>query len=131
MSVFLGASLLVALTVFIPVLPKGWPLLAVLLLVAAGALGVFPVYHALTQDISAGHQGKVTGVAGIAAWAFSPPLQKFFGRLVDNTGSFDLGFAVVGCTPIIGFLALWLFWNKPATERELATTLNETGEVRR
>jgi len=44
----------------------------------AGALGVFPIYHAFTQEISADHQGKVTGVASIAAWVFSSPAQKLF-----------------------------------------------------
>jgi ACS family hexuronate transporter-like MFS transporter len=112
MAVFFVCSLLTALTLFIPALPKGWLLLSVLLLVAAGALGVFPVYHALTQEISRHHQGKVTGVAGIAAWAFSPPLQTLFGRVIDKTHSFDWGFALVGCTPLIAFLALWLFWDR-------------------
>jgi hypothetical protein len=87
-------------------------LLCVLLIVAAGALGVFPIYHALTQEISAHHQGKVTGIAGIAAWAFAPPLQQVFGRVIDRTQSFDWGFAVAGCMPLLAFFALWLFWGK-------------------
>ena len=115
MAVFLVCAVLTAFTLFIPALPKGWLLLCVLLIVAAGALGVFPVYHAMTQDISAHHQGKVTGVAGIAAWAFSPPLQQLFGRIVDRTHSFDWGFAVAGCLPLFAFLALWLFWGKDRT----------------
>jgi MFS family permease len=86
-------------------------LLAALLLVGAGALGAFPIYHALTQDLSPHHQGKVTGIAGVAAWALSPA-QTFFGRLVDRTGSFDLGFAVAGCLPLIAFAVLWGFWEK-------------------
>ena len=39
--------------------------------------------------------------------------QTFFGRLVDRTGSFDLGFAIAGCLPLIAFLVLWGFWEKP------------------
>ena len=112
MMVFLMFSLLSATSLLIPMLPKGWPLLCVLLLVAAGSLGVFPVYHALTQDISAHHQGKVTGIAGIAAWGFSPPAQKFFGRIVDRTGSFDAGLAIAGCLPLLAFMVLLLFWNR-------------------
>ena len=109
--VFLVCSLVAATGLLVPVLPKGWVLLAVLLLVAMGSLGVFPIYHALTQDISAAHQGKVTGIAGVAAWAFSPPAQKFFGRIVDRTGSFDAGLAIAGCLPLIAFGVLALFWN--------------------
>jgi ACS family hexuronate transporter-like MFS transporter len=112
MSVFLACAVIAAAGLFIPVLPKGWLLLAVLLLVAAGSLGVFPIYHAFTQDISAHHQGKVTGIAGVAAWGFSPPAQKFFGRIVDKTGSFDAGMAIAGCLPLIAFVVLLLFWNK-------------------
>ena len=112
MAVFLGFALLSATGLLIPLLPKGSLLLCVLLLVAAGSLGVFPVYHALTQDISAHHQGKVTGIAGIAAWGFAPPAQKFFGRIVDKTGSFDAGLAIAGCLPLIAFVVLLAFWDK-------------------
>ena len=112
MAVFFGCALMSATSLLIPVLPRGWMLLAVLLLVAAGSLGVFPIYHAFTQDISAHHQGKVTGIAGIAAWGFSPPGQKFFGRIVDQTGSFDAGLAIAGCMPLVAFGALLMFWNR-------------------
>jgi len=110
-SVFFACALLSALTIAAALLPKGFPLLAVLLLVGAGALGVFPIYHAFTQDISPHHQGKVTGITGVAAWLLSSPAQKFFGRLVDRTGSFDLGLALFGCLPLLAFLALIIWWN--------------------
>ena len=106
---FLICAVLSGLTLCVGVLPKGMFLLIILLFVGAGALGVFPIYHAFTQDISAHHQGKVTGIAGVAAWALSPA-QKLYGRLIDQTGSFDLGFAIAGCLPLIAFLVLWLFW---------------------
>jgi MFS family permease len=109
---FGGCALLSACSIFIPVLPAGWLLLALLLAVGAGALGVFGIYHAFSQDISAHHQGKVTGVAGIAAWAFAPPAQKFFGRLVDTTKSFDAGFVVAGLLPLAALVVLWLFWGR-------------------
>jgi ACS family hexuronate transporter-like MFS transporter len=109
-AVFLGCAALSALTIAAAVLPRGWPLLAALLLVGAGTLGLFPIYHAFTQEISPHHQGKVTGITGVAAWLFSSPAQKLFGRLIDQTGSFDLGLAVAGCLPLLAFLALWLFW---------------------
>jgi ACS family hexuronate transporter-like MFS transporter len=109
---FLCCALLSGLTLLVAWLPKGPLLLICLLFVGAGALGAFPIYHALTQDISRHHQGKVTGIAGVAAWALSPA-QTLFGRLVDRTGSFDLGFAIAGCFPLIAFLVLWKFWEKP------------------
>jgi len=110
---FLLCASLSALTVLVVLLPKGWLLLGALLLVGAGALGVFPIYHAFTQDISAHHQGKVTGLGGVAAWALSPA-QKYYGKLIDHTGSFDLGLAIAGCLPLIAALVLWLFWRDDA-----------------
>jgi ACS family hexuronate transporter-like MFS transporter len=115
LATFAGCALLSALMATVPVLPKGWLLLVVFLIAGAGALGVFPIYHALTQDLSPYHQGKVTGIASVAAWAFAPPAQKFFGRLVDRTGSFDLGFAVAGCLPVAAFIVLWWLWERKET----------------
>jgi ACS family hexuronate transporter-like MFS transporter len=110
---FLGCAMLSGLTLFVAWLPRGPLLLGLLLLVGAGALGAFPIYHALTQDLSLHNQGNVTGIASMAAWVFAPA-QKFFGRLVDQTGSFDLGFAVAGCLPLLAFAVLWGFWEKRA-----------------
>jgi ACS family hexuronate transporter-like MFS transporter len=81
-------------------------------LAGAGALGVFPLYHAFTQDISASHQGKITGVAGVAAWLVPAQIQKLFGVLADRTGSFDLGLALAGFLPLLAVIPLWLFWNR-------------------
>ena len=108
---FLCCALIAALALFVLVLPQGWMLLGVLLFVGAGSLGVFGIYHAFTQDLTRHHQGMVTGVAGVAAWALSPA-HKYFGRMVDQTGSFDLGFAIAGCLPFVALICLWLFWNR-------------------
>jgi MFS transporter, ACS family, hexuronate transporter len=108
--VFFCCAILTALTTFVMILPKGYLLLGTLLLVGMGALGVFPCYYALSQELTTTHQGKVTGLTGVFAWALSAPVHTLFGRLVDRTGSFDLGLAVVGWMPIIAFFALLLFW---------------------
>ncbi len=101
----------------LPLLPKGGLLLIVLLISGAGALGVFPLYHAFTQDISERHQGKITGVAGVTAWFLVPPTQKLFGRLVDSTGSYDAGLAAAACLPAVAALILWAFWGVDSDER--------------
>jgi MFS transporter, ACS family, hexuronate transporter len=117
--VFAFCGLLCATCVLVPWLGKGWPLLFVLALAGAGALGVFPLYHAFTQDISGEHQGKITGVAGVAAWLIPAQIQKLFGMLADRTGSFDLGLALAGFLPILAVIPLWLFWQRSKTEPAL------------
>ena len=113
--VFAGCGVLCAACVLVPWLGKGWLLLAVLSLAGAGALGVFPLYHAFTQDISSEHQGKITGVAGVSAWLVSAQIQKLFGMLADRTGSFDLGLALAGILPLLAVVPLWLFWKNSKT----------------
>ena len=111
--VFAGCALLCAACVLVPWLGRGWLLLMVLSFAGAGALGVFPLYHAFTQDISPDHQGKITGVAGVAAWLVPAQIQKLFGLLADRTGSFDLGLVLAGFLPLLAVIPLWFFWEKP------------------
>jgi ACS family hexuronate transporter-like MFS transporter len=110
--VYLVCSLLTALTVLVATLPKGWLLLAALLIVGAGALGLYPCYYSFVQEVSSQHIGKITGLLGTLVWAITSPMHKIFGRHVDLTQSFDLGIAVVGLTPLVGYFALRLFWDK-------------------
>jgi ACS family hexuronate transporter-like MFS transporter len=112
---FVCCGLLCASCALTPFLPKGWALLAVLLLSGAGALGVFPIYHAFTQDLSARHQGKITGFAGVVAWVIPAEAQKFFGALADRTHSFDTGLMLAAFLPIIAALPLWWCWSKEPT----------------
>jgi MFS family permease len=106
-----GVSALTAVAAF---QPKGAWLLVLLAIIGAGTLGLFPIYHAFTQDVSAAHQGKVTGLTGLAAWLSSAPAHTLFGRLVDRTKSFDLGLALAGLLPLAACAAIWLFWGKEA-----------------
>lgn len=112
-TVFGVCALLTSLTALAAHLPRGWGLLGVLLVVAAASLGLFPCYYSFSQELSTRHQGKVTGILGTVAWAVSSPCQKFFGRLADQTGSFNEGIALAGLTPLIGFVALVLLWKEP------------------
>jgi len=117
-AVFAACALLCAACALVPWLQKGWLLLGMLALAGAGALGVFPIYHAFTQDISGEHQGKITGAAGVAAWLLPAQIQKLFGMLADKTGSFDLGMALAAMLPLLVVPLLLLFWNPrtPATQ---------------
>jgi sugar phosphate permease len=91
-------------------MPLGFPLYAVLLIVAAGSLGLFPCYYSLSQDASLKHMGKTSGLLGALGWLVSSWLQKVFGRVVDQTKSFDEGLAIVGLAPLLGILLLLVLW---------------------
>jgi ACS family hexuronate transporter-like MFS transporter len=114
--VFAVCTGLTALTMVAAELPKGWPLLAVLLLIGAGSLGLFPCYYSFTQELSTTHVGRVVGVLAAAGWFVSSPVQKWFGWLVDQTGSYDRGFAVVGLPPAVALVLLLVLWRR---EREV------------
>lgn len=104
---------LTCLTVVAASLPQGWLLLAVLLVVGAAALGMFPCFYSMTQEIDSRHVGKAAGLLGFIAWAASSPLHRMFGKLIDTTGSFDKGLAIIGCLPVAGLLAVLLLWRNP------------------
>ena len=91
-------------------LPLGWGLYGTLLIVAAGSLGLFPIYYSLSQETSERHMGKTTGLLGALAWLVSSPIQKLFGRVVDETHSFDAGLAWAGLTPIVALIILIILW---------------------
>ncbi len=112
--VFAICAAMTALTLVASTLPKGWLLLGVLLIIGAGSLGLFPCYYSFTQELSTTHMGKVTGLLAATGWFVSSPIQKGFGRLVDVTGSYDLGFALVGLPPLVALGVLVVLWRRGA-----------------
>lgn len=114
-----GFSLCALCTMFTlatPWLGKGWMLQGVMMIVAAGALGLFPCYYAFGQEISAKAQGKVTGFLGTIAWVPVSLLHPVFGayvdqrKLVEGPRAYDLPFAATGCLPILAAILLILGW---------------------
>lgn len=108
---FAGCSGLTLTTLLIPILPNGWQLEGALLAVAFGALGLFPTYFALSQDISAKHQGKVSGTLGAAAHGSLALIVPLEGWVIDRTSNdYGLVLSAVGVAPLIalGFM-LWLW----------------------
>lgn len=108
--VFGLCSVLCAAGALIPVLGRGWMLACVLMVIGAGALGLFPIYHAFTQDVSGAHQGRITGIASVAAWVLPAQAQPLFGWLADRTGSFDAGMVAAGFLPLLAWIVLMLGW---------------------
>ena len=126
LAVFAVCSLLTMLSIVVAFLPPGPLILVLLLMVGAGALGLFPNYYALTQELSKKHQGKIIGVLGALAWLGSSPLQPLAGWTIDRTGSYATLIVVAGLAPLPALLALWLLWDKPANTSR-GTPVNSVG----
>lgn len=107
-------ALLTAAGSVIPWLPSGRPLEIALMTVGLGALGLFPCYYALSQELSRKHQGKISGVLGTVAWVSSSAMHVAFGRWVDRTKSYDVGMMLASLLPLIALIAMVSLW--PRTE---------------
>ena len=99
--------------------PGGPILLGSLLVVGFGALGLFPIFYSLTQELSERHQGKVTGFLSFVAWITTAEIQKRIGQHVDKTGSHADGMFWISLFPLVGLAALILLW-PPQREKPMA-----------
>lgn len=113
--VFSGCGLLCAAFALAPWIERGGLLALVLMMAGAGALGLFPIYHTFTQDISGSRQGRITGIASVAAWIFPALAQRTFGWLADRTGSFHTGLFIAAFLPLVAGLILVIGWGKDRT----------------
>jgi ACS family hexuronate transporter-like MFS transporter len=117
LTTFLGCSLLTALGAVAAVLPKGPLLLGLLLLIGAGALGLFPNYYAFGQEITTKHQGLVAGSLGTFTWFVTGFMQDIVGQTIKATGSYSSSMTLMGLAPLAGCVALWLFWDTRAASK--------------
>jgi ACS family hexuronate transporter-like MFS transporter len=98
-------------------LPAGWLLLGVLLLIGFACLGLFPNYYSFTQELTVRHQGKVTGALGCICWLSMSLLHEIIGDVVQRTGNYSQGVACAGLLPLIGVFVLVAFWGKTSAEQ--------------
>lgn len=104
-------ALLALCTLSIPFLPDGLVLQAGLLVVAFAALGLFPSYFALSQELSAKHQGKVTGTLGlIAHGSLGLIFYPLEGVICDATHSYEWVLGGIGVFPVLAFVLLLWLW---------------------
>ena len=113
MTAFVVFACLTALIVPAAFMPKGGLLLFVLLIVAFGSLGLFPIYYSLNQEISAKHQGKVGGSLGFATWFLLYFFHGWVGELLEvNPDSRQTIFCAVGLLPFVAFFVLKYCWGQ-------------------
>ncbi len=110
---FLACTALVLLAVLVPFVGYGIPLTVLVWLFGFGALGLFPTYFALSQDLSAAHQGKVTGTLGFINAIYLVVLYNRQGWYIDQTKSFENVLAVAGIPALVALIALLFFWKAP------------------
>jgi len=115
--VFGACSLLTASSLSLPFLPTGSQLIAALMVLSLGSLGLFPCYYSFSQDLTTAHQGKVTGLLGFFAWAVTSPLHPMFGRFIDQTGRHDWGLALAGLLPLVALCVLIVGWGRDSHPR--------------
>jgi ACS family hexuronate transporter-like MFS transporter len=109
---FLACALLTALGVLVAVLPAGPALLATLLVIAAGALGLFPIYYSLMQELSAQRQGRVAGALAAIAWVVTAFMHEHVGHWLDRTGSYGAALVVLSLLPLGAIGVVMMFWDR-------------------
>jgi MFS family permease len=125
LTVFLLFALLTAMVIPAAFMPKGNLLLLVLMIVAFGSLGLFPVYYSLNQEISAKHQGKVGGSLGFSTWLSLSFFHDWVGRMIeDKPDSRLVIFCVVGIAPLLAYFVLRFCWgSRPGIQQSETTNL--------
>ncbi len=116
-SAFAVCCLLTALSTVAAMVPGSWMLMALLLVIGFGSLGQFPVYYAFTQELSARRMGNVTGILGFAFWMIYSMVGGPIGRWIDRTGAFSQVMFGAGLLPLVGLLAVGLFWGREQSEK--------------
>src|SRR4029078_10829404 len=89
-----------------------WLSMALIVVVGAGSLGCFPIWLAMTQEISGRHTAVCIGFYGTTGWIAIAASSPYIGMLVDHIGTFGPCLIAVGFVPLIGAIgALW--WPEP------------------
>ena len=109
--VLAACSGLALVSVLVPFAPTGWQLFGAALVFGFAALGLFPTYFALSQELSAAHQGKVSGTLGAGAHLFmSLVLYPIQGVLIKEHGMYDWVLGTAGLFPILALVVLLWLW---------------------
>ena len=133
LTVFAAYGLLTALAVWATFLPSGPLLLAVLLVVGFGSLGVFPAYYSFSQELTVRRQGLLTGLLAFICWMALAAWQVIIPHVETYTHSFSACMILSGVLPLIGFAAMVVLWGRdePRTVKwEAAPTDDSPADMR-
>jgi ACS family hexuronate transporter-like MFS transporter len=121
---YTGCCGLALVSFAVPFLPAQWQFQAAVLVFGFGALGLFPTYFAMSQEVSARHQGKVTGTLGFGAhMSLSLVMFPTQGYIIKSTGSYDEVLAAAGFFPLAALaITLWLWPLGSPSDRASPTT---------
>ena len=75
------------------------------MLIGFGSLGQFPIYYALTQELSARRMGNITGMFSFIFWLSYALVSGPIGVWIDRTGSYSQVMFIAGLLPFAGLLA--------------------------
>jgi ACS family hexuronate transporter-like MFS transporter len=102
--VLLGAACLCLLSTPAALLRDVSPTATLILIfvVSAGSMAGFPIFFALSQEVSPRHTSFCLGIFGSVAWLFIAIINPPVGRWVDRIGTFQDALIVVGCLPLVG-----------------------------
>jgi ACS family hexuronate transporter-like MFS transporter len=116
MLAFFGCCLLTTLAIPASMIPASPLLFGILLLVGFGSLGQFPVYYALSQELSTRYMGRVTGLLSFMTWTATGFVQPWIGSYIDQTHTYTATTLISGAVPMLGFFALLCLW-RPASDK--------------
>lgn len=115
-TVMFGTASLCLLAIPAALLMTPWVTIPLFFMIGAGAMGGFPNYFNMSQDVSARHTAQVLGFTGAASWYAVALLHTIVGPLADKQGSFVVSLIVIGFVPMIGAI-IGLGWPKESFGR--------------
>ncbi len=122
MIVFVAFSAITALMAVAAFLPPSREFIAIMWLIGFGALGMFPVFYSLAQEVTAAHQGKMGGLLGFVAWVVLYFAHPAIGRLMDEApATRPYVFASVGLLPLAASVTVFAFWPNRVQSASKAT----------
>ena len=114
-TLFGACAGLLLVGLLLPLVGRGPAQIAILLAFGFGAFGLFPTYFALSQELSARHQGKVTGTLGCINALYLAAMFPLEGMIADGTGRYDQIMSVAGLPALLALVAVMAFWPRGKT----------------